>query len=180
MDEGFGAVSLPNALDSKYPSGSKKLKWQRLFPQKNRWKNELTGQEGRWHVDESLMQRAVKNAILEAGINKNAQLPHFPPFFCNSPDRIRLRHPHHTGTSRAQRCEHHHDLYPCSEPRIWRRGKSAGENVDFYKYPCKICANSQKIKYNKKISKDCKDFTMDTEKLCYVDARTGVLRSKYE
>ena len=23
MDEGFGAVSLPNALDSKYPSGSK-------------------------------------------------------------------------------------------------------------------------------------------------------------
>ena len=29
-------------------------------------------QEERWHVDESLMQRAVKNAILEAGINKNA------------------------------------------------------------------------------------------------------------
>ena len=141
MDEGFGAVSLPNALDSKYPSGSKKLKWQRLFPQKNRWKNELTGQEGRWHVDESLMQRAVKNAILEAGIN---------------------------------------DLYPCSKPRIWRRGKSARQNLDFYKYPCKICANSQKIKYNKKISKDCKDFTMDTEKLYYVDARTGVLRSKYE
>ena len=101
MDEGFGAVSLPNALDSKYPSGSKKLKWQRLFPQKNRWKNELTGQEGRWHVDESLMQRAVKNAILEAGIN---------------------------------------DLYQCSKPRIWRRGKSARQNLDFYKYPCKICA----------------------------------------
>ena len=65
MDEGFGAVSLPNAIDSKYPSGSKELKWQYLFPQKNRWKNELTGQEERWHVDESLMQRAVKNAILE-------------------------------------------------------------------------------------------------------------------
>ena len=90
MDEGFGAVSLPNALDSKYPSGSKELKWQWLFPQKNRWKNELTGQEGRWHVDESLMQRAVKNAILEAGIN---------------------------------------DLYPCSEPRGWRRGKPAEQNV---------------------------------------------------
>ena len=39
--------------------------------------------------------------------------------------------------------------------------------------------------YNKKISKDCKDFTptflqcklltTDTEKLCYVDARTGAL-----
>ncbi|MDY3887152.1 MAG: tyrosine-type recombinase/integrase [Treponema sp.] len=32
----------------------------------------MTSQKGRWHVDESLMQRAVKNAILEAGINKNA------------------------------------------------------------------------------------------------------------
>ena len=81
MDEGFEAVSLPNALDSKYPSGSKKLKWQRLFPQKNRWKNELTGQEGRWHVDESLMQRAVKNAILEAGINKNASCHTFSHSF---------------------------------------------------------------------------------------------------
>ena len=90
MDEGFGAVSLPNALDSKYPSDSKELKWQWHFPQKNRWKNELTGQEGRWHVDESPMQRAVKNAILEAGIN---------------------------------------DLYPCSEPRGWRRGKPAEQNV---------------------------------------------------
>ncbi|MDD6654625.1 MAG: hypothetical protein PUE59_06365 [Treponema sp.] len=47
MNEGFGAVRLPNALDSKYPSGSKELKCQWLFPQKNRWKNELTGQEER-------------------------------------------------------------------------------------------------------------------------------------
>ena len=81
MDEGFGAVSLPNALDSKYPSGSKELKWQWLFPQKNRWKNELTGQKGRWHVDESLMQRAVKTAILEAGINKNASCHTFSHSF---------------------------------------------------------------------------------------------------
>ena len=77
MNEGFGAVRLPNALDSKYPSGSKELKWQWHFPQKNCWKNELIGQEGRWHVDKSLMQRAVKNAILEAGINKNASCHSF-------------------------------------------------------------------------------------------------------
>ena len=83
MDEGFGAVSLPNALDSKYPSGSKELKWQWLFPQKNRWKNELTGQERRWHVDESLMQCAVKNAILEAGVNKNARCHTFRHSFAS-------------------------------------------------------------------------------------------------
>ena len=44
--------------------------------------------------------------------------------------------------------------------------ESLETNVDFYKYPCKIYANSQKMIYNKKISKNCKDFTMDTEKLC--------------
>ena len=42
------------------------------FSQKNKWKNIQTGEEGRWHLDASLMQRAVKQAILEAGINKKA------------------------------------------------------------------------------------------------------------
>ena len=42
------------------------------FSTKNRWKNIQTVEEGRWHLDESLMQRAVKQAILEAAINKNA------------------------------------------------------------------------------------------------------------
>ena len=100
-----------------------------------------------------------KNRHSRSRNQQKRQLPHFQPFLCNSPARIRLRHPHHKGTSRSQRCEHHHDLYPCSEPRIWRRGKSAEQNEDFYKYPCKICDNSQKMIYNKKISKNCKVFT---------------------
>ena len=70
--DGWGAVTMPGALAGKYPDGSKEFKWQWLFPQKNRWKNQTTCEEGRWHLDESLMQRAVKQAILEAGINKNA------------------------------------------------------------------------------------------------------------
>ena len=100
-----------------------------------------------------------KNRHSRSRNQQKRQLPHFPPFLCNSPARIKLRHPHHTGTSRSQRCEHHHDLYPCSELRGCRRGKSARQNVDFYKYPCKICANSHKMIYNEKISKNCKDFT---------------------
>lgn len=72
LEEGFGAVSLPYNLAKKYPSDSKEFKWQFLFPQKKRWKNAKTGEEGRWHIDESLLQKAVKQAILEAGINKNA------------------------------------------------------------------------------------------------------------
>ena len=72
LADGWGDVSMPGALAGKYPAGSKDFKWQWLFPQKNRWKNLETGEEGRWHLDESLMQRTVKQAILEAGINKNA------------------------------------------------------------------------------------------------------------
>lgn len=72
LKDGCGKVSMPEALALKYPTGSGDFKWQWLFPQKNRWKSKKTGEEGRWHLDESLMQRAVKQAILEAGINKNA------------------------------------------------------------------------------------------------------------
>ena len=43
----------------------------------------MTGQERRWHVDESLMQCAVKNAILEAGVNKNARCHTFRHSFAS-------------------------------------------------------------------------------------------------
>ncbi len=72
LSEGWGRVPIPNQLANKYPQWEKELKWQWLFPQKNRWKNPSTGEQGRWHIDGSLLQRAVKQAVLIAGINKNA------------------------------------------------------------------------------------------------------------
>lgn len=72
LADGWGAVPLPGALATKFPEGQRELKWQWLFPQKNRWKNPETGEEGRWHLDGTLLQRAVKGAVLKAGINKNA------------------------------------------------------------------------------------------------------------
>ena len=72
LADGWGAVPLPGGLAAKFPEGQRELKWQWLFPQKNRWKNPETGEEGRWHLDGTLLQRAVKGAVLRAGINKNA------------------------------------------------------------------------------------------------------------
>ena len=72
LKDGFGSVTLPDSLVLKYPSGSKELKWQWLFPQKNRFVKKETGEQGRWHMDESLVQKAVKQAIIEVGVNKNA------------------------------------------------------------------------------------------------------------
>jgi integron integrase len=69
-DEGWGRVSLPEALDRKYPNASIQWRWQWVFPQEHRWRNSRTGEEGRHHVDESAIQRAVKSAVTEAGLVK--------------------------------------------------------------------------------------------------------------
>jgi site-specific recombinase XerC len=72
LSEGWGAVLLPGALDRKYPHAATEWRWQWVFPQKHRWKNTVNGAEGRHHVDESLLQRAVKEAVARAGITKRA------------------------------------------------------------------------------------------------------------
>ena len=36
------------------------------------WHNKVTGERGRHHIDESIVQKAVKNAVTEAGLVKRA------------------------------------------------------------------------------------------------------------
>lgn len=71
LADGWGSVQMRENIHGKV-NAAKEFRWQWLFPQKNRWINENTGQQGRHHIDESIMQKAVKKAILEAGIVKNA------------------------------------------------------------------------------------------------------------
>ncbi len=72
LQDGWGAVQLPENIISRSPDTAKEFRWQWLFPQKNRWRNSATGQQGRHHMDETILQHAVKSAIREAGIIKNA------------------------------------------------------------------------------------------------------------
>ncbi len=72
LRDGWGCVQLPGALILKYPHAANAWCWQWVFPQKNRWKNQESGQEGRYHIDESLVQRAVHEAVMLSGINKRA------------------------------------------------------------------------------------------------------------
>ena len=72
IDDGWGRVVLPTALERKYPAAPRDWRWQWVFPQKNRWKNSQSGEEGRHHIDSSLVQRAVKTAAGRAGITKRA------------------------------------------------------------------------------------------------------------
>jgi integron integrase len=76
LSAGAGAVYLPHALVRKAPGMAKELGWQYLFPAAKRsfWTDELAGttHEGRHHLDESYLQRAVKRAIGEARVHKAA------------------------------------------------------------------------------------------------------------
>jgi len=70
--DGWGRVQLPHALDRKYPNAPKDWRWQWVFPQEHRWNNLQTKEEGRHHVDESLVQKAVREAVRMAGLSKRA------------------------------------------------------------------------------------------------------------
>jgi len=72
LKDGFGSVLLPYALSRKYPNASKQWGWQWIFPQKRRWRDAKNGWEGRHHLDESIIQRAVKAAVGAAGLEKRA------------------------------------------------------------------------------------------------------------
>jgi integron integrase len=70
LAEGWGRVELPAALDRKYPRAPAAWCWQWVFPQRRRWKNTRNGWQGRHHVHETLVQRAVRDAAARAGIEK--------------------------------------------------------------------------------------------------------------
>ncbi|HET7710723.1 MAG TPA: integron integrase [Thermoanaerobaculia bacterium] len=69
LAQGWGRVWLPDALARKYPAAPVDPKWQWVFPARRRWRDR-SGQEGRHHVHETLVQRAVTTAARAAKIDK--------------------------------------------------------------------------------------------------------------
>jgi integron integrase len=72
LTAGWGRIALPDALARKYPDAPADWRWQWVFPQQRRWVDLQTGAQGRHHVHESIIQRAVKEAVGRAGIAKHA------------------------------------------------------------------------------------------------------------
>lgn len=72
LSDGWGRVRMPEALERKYPNSAGDWRWQWVFPQERRWVNPRTGGQGRHHIDPSLVQRAVKEAVARAGLTKRA------------------------------------------------------------------------------------------------------------
>lgn len=65
-----GETILPYALAKKYPNAGKEFGWQYAFPADKFIKEKETGLIFRYHIHESTIQRAVKEAVSKAGVIK--------------------------------------------------------------------------------------------------------------
>ena len=72
LAEGCAVVYLPQALQRKYPQAAREWAWQYVFPSERRSLDRRTGVEGRHHLNEATLQRAVKRAVRRSGIAKLA------------------------------------------------------------------------------------------------------------
>lgn len=72
LKKGYGETILPHSLKLKYPNAAKEFKWQYVFPSDSRMKDKNTGKIVRFHLHESSIQKAVKNAVKLSRIEKKA------------------------------------------------------------------------------------------------------------
>lgn len=70
LKSGFGAVYLPYALAKKYPNADKDLGWQYLFPSSKLAVDPRTDKTRRHHADQSVINKGIKRAVKQCGINK--------------------------------------------------------------------------------------------------------------
>jgi len=69
---GLGSVFLPDALARKYPRADREWGWQWVFPAEHRSRDPRTQVERRHHLHETVVQRAVKQAVRDVGISRAA------------------------------------------------------------------------------------------------------------
>jgi len=72
---GLGEVYLPYALERKYPSAAREWGWQYVFPSDTLSTDPRDGRVRRHHLQDQAVQRAMKQAVRDAGLVKPAT-PH--------------------------------------------------------------------------------------------------------
>ena len=80
MNDGLGAVYMPQALGLKFPYAARDWIWQYVFPSSNlsqnpRVKNEAEPVMRRHHLQDQAVQRAMRQAVVDSAITKPAT-PH--------------------------------------------------------------------------------------------------------
>jgi integrase len=75
LAHGAGRVILPFALDRKYPNASTEWAWQFAFPASRICRDPRWGPPSRYHLHETVVQKAVAEAVRRAGLTKRVS-PH--------------------------------------------------------------------------------------------------------
>ena len=70
--DGRGCVQVPHALERKYPGIGQSWLWQWVFPAKGYYFDQERGRHFQYHYHETLMQKAMRVAVVSAGIEKQA------------------------------------------------------------------------------------------------------------
>jgi integrase len=71
LASGDGEVSLPCALAQKYPNAAKELAWKFVYASSHLSPDPYDGKMKRHHRSESVLQKAVRQAAIKAGIHNN-------------------------------------------------------------------------------------------------------------
>jgi len=69
---GGGTVELPTAVARKFPNAGREWRWQWVFPATRTWVDRQTGERRRHHLHETVVQRAVTQAVRSAALTKRA------------------------------------------------------------------------------------------------------------
>jgi len=67
IEDGYGHVYLPYALERKYKNASREWGWQHVFPSGKRSEDPVSHAIRRHHLDEKNLQRAIKQAAARLG-----------------------------------------------------------------------------------------------------------------
>ena len=70
LTRGFGRVALPDALSRKFPNAATEWRWQFVFPAGRICRNPRYGPPSRYHLHESVVQKAVAEAAERTGLTK--------------------------------------------------------------------------------------------------------------
>ncbi len=70
LDDGYGSVYLPHALERKYPNAKFETKWQFLFPMTKVSKDPRSEVTRRHHIHEQTLGRNIRQAAMRANIHK--------------------------------------------------------------------------------------------------------------
>ena len=72
LERKYAGVFLVNALEQKYKNAAREFIWQWVFPAKLLTVENKTGELRRYHLHETLVQKAIKQAVGRARITKRA------------------------------------------------------------------------------------------------------------